>query len=310
MVCSIIIATCNRAPALQQTLRRLGEVSVPPGWDVELIIADNGSADDTAAVAANTRLQNMEVRYLFDGRKGKSNALNSSLAQARGEILLFTDDDVAPAKDWIERIGPPLLKGECDAIVGRIDLAPELSRPWMTPFHMVWMAVFHGKPLQLIGANMGLHRSVLERVPSFDIEIGPGASGFGEETLFSWQLEEAGLRLEYRPEAMMVHCPDLSRLTRSSWLSSARKHGVSTAYIMHHWSHQEIPSPELRCRYSALKLSLRRLFQPPPAPDSEGISPWEMSYVVELERCRQFLIERARPRNYSLRGLRRLCQLA
>ncbi len=228
MVCSIIIATCNRAAALQRTLRRIGEASVPSDWDVELIVADNGSTDETAVVATDSRLKSIEVRYLYEGRKGKSNALNSSLAQARGEIILFTDDDVAPAKDWLERIGRPLQKRECDGIVGRIDLSRELCRPWMTPYHLVWMAVFHGEPLQLVGANMGFHRSVLERVPSFDVEIGPGASGFGEETLFSWQLAEAGFRLEYRPEASVSHCPDPSRLIRSSWLSTARKQGATS----------------------------------------------------------------------------------
>jgi hypothetical protein len=65
------------------------------------------------------------------------------------------------------------------------------------------------------------------------------------------------------------------------------------------------PSPRLRYCYAALRLRLRRLLQPPPPLAAEGISPWEMSYVCEMEKCRQFLIERTRPRNYSKRGLRK-----
>lgn len=303
---SIIIATHNRAPALQQTLRRLAAVAIPSGWEAELIVADNGSTDDTSAVVQASKLKSVEVRYLYEGHKGKSHALNASLAQARGEILLFTDDDAAPAKDWLELIGRPLLERQCDAAVGRIELAEELRRPWLAPEHLACLAVFHGVPLQLIGANSGFHRSVLDHVPAFDPELGPGASGFGEETLFSWQLAEAGSRLRYIPEATVIHHPDSSRLLRSSWLSAGRKHGVTRAYLMHHWLHEKVPSPRLRHAYVALKLRLRRLLEPPPPPDAEGTASWDMSYVAEMETCRQFLIERRRPRNYSKRGLRKL----
>jgi hypothetical protein len=228
------------------------------------------------------------------------------MAASRGEVILFADDDVAPAMNWLEHISTPLLQRRCEAASGRVELGKELSRPWMTPQHLAWLAIFHGGLRQLIGANMGFHRSVLERVPEFDAELGAGASGFAEETLFSWQLLEAGFRLEYIPEAVVVHHPDPSRLIRSSWLSSARKHGASTAYLCHHWEHQEVRNPRMRAGCLQLKLRLRRMAQPPPPPDAEGIAAWEMSYAARLETLRQFLNERRRPRNYSKRGLRKL----
>ena len=95
-----------------------------------------------------------------------------------------------------------------------------------------------GEPIsELVGANMGLHRSVFQRIPGFDPELGPGASGFGEETLLTWQMGEAGLRLKQIPEAVVVHHPDASRLLRSEWLKGARKRGCSMAYLLHHWQH-------------------------------------------------------------------------
>jgi glycosyltransferase involved in cell wall biosynthesis len=303
MVCSIIIATFNRARVLEKTLRHLAEGSVPSSWDVELIIADNGSTDDTSAVVGGSKLKNVEVRYLYEGRKGKPHALNASLAQARGEIILLTDDDVAPAKDWLERMGRPLLERECDGAVGRIELAQEVRRPWMTPLHLSWLGDFHGKPMHMPGANMGFHRSVLDRVPAFDPELFSSLYGAAEDTLFYFQLSEAGFRLKYIPEALVVHYPDASRLVRSRWLSIARKRGASRAYIRHHWRHEERPLPRLRYCYVALKLRLRLLLEPPPPMDAEGIAPWEMSYVEEMEACRQSLVERQRPRNYSKRGL-------
>jgi glucosyl-dolichyl phosphate glucuronosyltransferase len=308
MLCSIIIATRNRARDLEQTLRCLADVSIPSGWDVELIITDNASTDDTAAVAAQAKLKGVEIRYIYEGCKGKGYALNASLAQARGEIILFTDDDVVPAQDWLERLGRPLLERECDGAVGRIELGKELCRPWMKSMHLLWLAALNEPSdgrLELIGANSGFHRSVLERVPLFDPELGPGALGFAEDTLFSWQLEEAGFKIRKISEATVVHHPDQSRLLRSSWLSAARCRGRCLAYILHHWQHEEIKRPGLRALYLALKLTLRRLAQPPTPMDQEGAPLWELSYSLQLEKCRQFMIERNRPRHYRKQGLRK-----
>jgi hypothetical protein len=56
--------------------------------------------------------------------------------------------------------------------------------------------------------------------------------------------------------------------------------------------------------YVAAKLQLRRLAASHRAPDSEGIPPWELSYVEEHALYTRFASERLRPRNYSPTGLR------
>ena len=308
MKCSVIISSSNRATALEKTLRAFGEINVPSGWSAELIVVDNGSKDRTAEVVQAAGIQNFKVRYLYEGRVGKSNALNTGLAAASGEILLFTDDDVVPAADWLEKIATPLLNGEYEGVIGTIQLAENLSRPWMKLDHERALAAFagNGRPVtELIGANMGLHRSVFQRIPGFDPELGPGASGFGEETLLSWQMSKIGLRLGLASEAVVVHHPDVSRLLRAEWLKGARKRAGSLAYILYHWEHGELKQPLARHHYLSAKLFFRRLLQPPPSPDTEGCPPWEMSYVAEIEMCRQFLQERKRRRNYERHGMKK-----
>jgi len=306
MECSVIISTQNRAVSLKQTLHAFGEVKVPVGWDVELILVDNASSDCTPEVVKSALIQNFKVRYLYEGKAGKSNALNAGLSMAQGEALLFTDDDVVPAVDWLEKAATPLLRRECHGVMGQIQLADELLRPWMTEDHKWYLAV-SGSPAaatqELVGANMGLHRSVFQRIPGFDPELGPGASGFGEETLLTWQMQEAGLRLKAVPDALVIHHPDASRLLRSQWLNGAAKRGCSLAYLLYHWRHAELRLSWVRYNYLLAKLSLRRKLQAPPLTDGEGCPPWEMSYVAEMALCRQFLAERKRPRNYTLRGL-------
>ncbi len=303
---SIIISTQNRAASLEQTLRAFDAVNIPSGWDVELIVVDNASTDRTAEVTRSSRLQNVKVQYLFESRKGKSHALNAALAVARGEAFLFTDDDVVPTADWLEKIAAPLLQRACDGTMGQIQLAKHLSRPWLSRDHL-WSLAVSGSPAtpatELVGANMGLHRSVFQRIPGFDPELGPGASGFGEETLLTWQMQEAGLRLQAVPDAIVVHHPDVSRLVRAEWLKGAHKRGRSLAYLLYHWQHTELKWPGLRYYYLSAKLHLRRRLQPPPPPEAEGCPQWEMSYLAEMALCRHYTEERQRPRNYSRHGL-------
>ena len=308
---SIIICTRNRGASLRQTLHTLGRLRIPPGWKVEVVLVDNASTDDTAAVAQQTRLPNMEMQCLHESMRGKSNALNTGLTHAKGEILLLTDDDVYLPENWVQNIAAPMLQGQTEAVMGPIALADHLLRPWMTASHKSLMAFFHLKsgPLELVGANAGFHREVLERVRGFDPELGPGALGLGEDTLFGWQLAEAGFRMSLAQGAAVVHRPDPSRLLRRSWLVSARSHGRSIAYLLYHWKHEDIEAPFVKWMWMATKLWMRRLLQPPQSLDSEGCPPWELSYVWHLEMYRQFCVERRRPRNYARRGLTKLLNL-
>ena len=152
---------------------------------------------------------------------------------------------------------------------------------------------------------MGFRRSVLERVPAFDTELGPGALGFGDDTLFGWQLSEAGFRIGYARSAGVIHHVNPSRLRRTEWLSAARSRGRSQAYLRYHWEHSDIQYPRLRQLYYFIKLQLRRVVQRPPPLESEGCPLWEVSYVLHMAMCKQFRLERRRPRNYARHGLTR-----
>lgn len=304
---SIIICTQNRGASLAKTLRAFDRVYIPPGWSPELIVVDNASTDDTASVVKGVRSK-FTIHYLYEPKKGQSNARNAGLAAATGEVILFTDDDVIPSENWLEQMTTCLHSRECDGVVGSIRLSEHLLRGWMQQVHKVWLAAPDGLPTgspELIGANMGFHRTVLDRVPAFDPELGPGALGFADDTLFSKQLCAAGFRLRFVPDASVVHHPEPSRLLRREWLTGARKRGQTLAYLLHHWHHGNIPHPQFRLRFLSIKLRIRRSLNRLSPMDAEGCPAWEMSYVTEAERCRHFQVERKRPRNYDKHGLRR-----
>ena len=293
---------------LKRTLEAFTRAIVPQELRVEMIVVDNGSMDDTAEIVRRARHPQMEILLVHESCPGKSRALNAAMAIAKADVLLFTDDDVEPAADWIEKMAQPLLERRCEAVAGRILLGEELQRPWLTPMHELWLAVESepkGESPILIGASMGLHRSVFNKISPFDEELGPGATGYGEETLLWRQMQEAGLRILPVADTFVIHHPEPSRLLRASWLAAGARFGRTGAYFMHHWEHGSIAFPALQLAMVRTKLFLRRFFRQAPAPDSEGCSEWEMSYIVRIEMLKQFEIESQKPKNYERRGLRK-----
>lgn len=306
-VVSIIICTCDRADALRQTLDSLAEVCVPDYLPCELIVLDNGSTDDTAQLAQTYPMPNMPVRHVLEPLRGLSRARNRAVAEAKGQIVLFTDDDIRLPRHWIAGMCTPIWEGTADAVAGGVHLAPHLLEDWMTTTHRVRLAetgVFERPqpPKRLSGANMAFGEHVLARVPAFDTELGAGALGFAEETLFSRQLLAAGYRLVAAYDVAVEHHFDPSRLNYEFLLKIAQGHERSNAYMAWHWEHRNYKAVHLRvlvrqARFALLRLARRREMTGPAPP------PWEENHLEVIAFFRQFLIERRRPRNYERHGL-------
>lgn len=320
MTVSIIICTRSRADALRQTLASLALLEIPQDLDCELIVVDNGSADATAQVVQQCRLPNMPVRLVYEGSVGKGNAYNRGIAAAQGQVLLWTDDDVRPPRDWVARMCGPILRGEADAVAGGVRLAPQSQKEWMQPVHRIMLASTEDMPPgtvlpAMLGANMAFARHVLARVPGFDPELGPGCLGFCEDSLFCLQLREAGFRMATLLDVVVEHHPDPARITPQSFVTRVVKEGQSQAYLSYHWehgacTHDEGTFPEAAITHVRLTLLRRWLALAglritrrreralaPIAPE------WELRKLRQIAFYRQFLIERRRPRNYDRRGL-------
>src|SRR6185503_12073323 len=91
---TVLICTYNRATLLGETLDTLARCRTRElAWDV--LVVDNNSSDETRQVVTS-RIASYPVvlRYLFEPRQGKSNALNTGLAATDAAVIAFTDDDV------------------------------------------------------------------------------------------------------------------------------------------------------------------------------------------------------------------------
>lgn len=317
---SILLCTHNRCEHLRQVLASLERVHVPEDADVELIVVDNGSTDGTAAFLAEVRLENMPLRVVQEPRAGAGHARNAALAAARGDILMFTDDDMRLPENWITGVTEPIESGRADAVVGGVVIPEDRRRDWMEPFHRTTLASTEAlvDPDQLIlfGGSMAIARRVLEKVPAFDPELGPGTKvGALEDTLFSLQLRVAGCRLVSAFDVVAEHHFDRAKLTRASFLRAAAARGRALSYIRYHWNHEhrytwthrKSALQIWRNEYVVLakrllELQIGRLLRRSHRRD-EGISHWEFYLVNHIHQIRQFLDDRGRPRNYHKFGL-------
>lgn len=309
MHASIIICTRNRADSLQETLKSFEQINLPKTISVDLLVVDNGSSDHTKQVVHQCTLSHIPVRYVFEERKGLSRARNRALRETAGEIILFTDDDVRPSLNWIAGMCQPLTNGQAEAVAGGVRPAPHLLTPWLLNSPDKWMVALTDGVGQrylrddesLIGASMGFLRRVLEKVPEFDVELGAGAIGSAEDTVFTKQLKLAGYRCYADFEITVEHHFDPNRLTVPAFLDLARAIGRSAAYIQYHFEHKVVTLPSLKLKWIRLMRSLR--------PRGSLTSPDEGPPHVEVHEAfreaffAQYMIECRRPRNYERLGL-------
>jgi len=222
MAISVIICTRDRADSLEQTLESLFSPSNVALSDWEAIVVDNDSGDKTAEVCGGFKSRFPErFHYLVEKRRGKSNALNSGIAAARGQILAFTDDDVRCAPDYIQAVRAVFDRYPADAVQGRILLDCEAGHP-------VWLDRFLGLTVgwrdcgsevtelegTLCGTNMLARAEVLHKVGGFLPDLGPGAIGLGEETELTLRMRQAGCRMLYAPQILIWHRLPKKRLTK------------------------------------------------------------------------------------------------
>ncbi len=76
------------------------KLRIPDGSDWELLVVNNNSTDATDETIGR-HAKNLPIRRIFEPRQGKSHACNTAVAAARGDLLLWTDDDVLVDPDWL-----------------------------------------------------------------------------------------------------------------------------------------------------------------------------------------------------------------
>jgi GT2 family glycosyltransferase len=181
---------------------------------VEIIVINNHSADATSQVLMETLAgqRRFPIKVLEQSNPGKSWALNLGLGQATGSLLLILDDDVAVDRACVGDHVAAHEKSIFDAVQGKVlaGLDPQGQPAEMSRLRQYNIPIVdHGDASCEIhgftGTNISLKREVFEKVGLFDTRLGPGASGFSEDTEYSRRIRQAGFKIGYTPNAVVYH---------------------------------------------------------------------------------------------------------
>ena len=255
MFISIVICTYNRAFLLPDLLASLGQQQVPSGDQIELLVINNNSSDDTEQVALAAAEQcPFPVRVLTETRLGVSHARNRGWQEACGEYVLYLDDDAVPKVGWLERYSaalnfyhPEVAGGPIEPTFGRripkwldpdgphnqdyvarLDLGPETR--WLSGTEHVW------------AGNFAVRRDVFAKVngfsPTFGI-IGKRRLS-GEETDLQFRILNTGGRILYVSDAAILHPLLPEKLRLSYYLRQIYERGISLSQLrLSHARHLE-----------------------------------------------------------------------
>lgn len=198
---SVVIPSRDRPQDLLDAVRSILAGDRLPA---EIVVADQSTATRAVLPAA----PGVVVVHLRLVSAGVSRARNEAIAAARGDVLVFTDDDVLVERDWLARLVDALLAAppRSAATGGVLPAETEGHIPSLTQH--TEPEVFSGRPFcdPLFSNNMALRRQAFEDVGGFDERFGAGAVfGNAEDNDLGYRLLEAGYEIVFVPDAILYH---------------------------------------------------------------------------------------------------------
>lgn len=231
---TVAIPTYNRADFLRQTLAGIAEQQFPRDH-YEVLVIDNNSRDHTRAVVAEFAAGRPAPRYLLETQQGLDYARNRALAEARGEIVLFGDDDILVRPDWIAQMAVPLLADgarRIGAVGGEVipvfpDGLPDWVREWHAPLAFRTDTGPLAAPHCPMGANLAFPKWVFDQLGPFHTALDRAAGNYfsGGDSEMIRRVRAAGLEVWFSPAAAVRHQMPANRTT----FRYARRHAFDSA---------------------------------------------------------------------------------
>jgi hypothetical protein len=280
---TVAVPTRNRAKALVVCLNALSQLDYP---EFEILVVDNGSTDDTAAVVqswATTAI--VPVRYAFEPKTGTANARNRALQMSTSDLVGIVDDDCYPARDWLQRIAAEFADPSVGYVGGRLLLHDSTDARFTINDSTVRVVCRPGvwnSGDDLPGTGMALRRAAMVEIGGFDPLMGPGSPlRSGEDIDVHWRLWAAGWVGIFTPDAVTYHAhgrkpgsPSLDRIrddyaiARGGWYAKRIVFGPHRFRTFYAWTVWELRRQsmittwkELRGFFRYLRLAIPRLLR-------------------------------------------------
>jgi GT2 family glycosyltransferase len=242
---TVAVCTRDRPDDLAACLDALAKLEYD---DLEILVVDNAPSSEASRLLVEQ--WDGRVRYLREPRPGLDWARNRAIAEARGDVIAFTDDDVTVDPGWIRALVAAFGGDETVAAVTGLVLPTELETEAQVIFERYRgfgrgfvprrIAAVGGEPVALrygaagdygTGANMAFRRSIFGRVGGFDPALGAGTPTRGGDDLeMFFRVLKEGYTLIYEPRAVVRH---RHRRSMAALRGQIADHGISfSSYIV------------------------------------------------------------------------------
>lgn len=269
---SIILCTSGLRPILTRCLELLAAQSKDYG-NSEIIVVLNGS-EDPAFAQTVTRFP---VSLLHEPRRGVSIARNHALHYAKGDILVFVDDDILINADWLEKLLIGFEDPAVACVTGRVIPAGPLyisterrvryysseralSNWTLDNTNPQWYQQLLGEPVGF-GCNMAFRKDFLLNYSPFPDDLGAGSLiGSGDEFYMYIQVLKHGFRIRHTPDAAVTHFFDEDVGKQKA--RSAQLHTGNVAFALKLLLEEKTLRPAtIRWVFSGLKRRFRHILR-------------------------------------------------
>ncbi len=208
---SVIIPCYNAEKTILRTLEALDAQTVK---GFEAILADDGSSDGTVKTAKSFKPKNFRMVVLAEKHAGPAAQRNRGAEKAKGEILLFTDSDCVPDRNWVEEMAKPFSDKNIAGVSGTYRTLN--NDKLIARFEGYEIAKRHEKlarqkQIDFIGSfSAGYRKNIFKKFGGFSSDF---KRADAEDPELSFKIAKAGYKMIFNPNAVVAH-PHVSTLKR------------------------------------------------------------------------------------------------
>lgn len=227
MKVSIVVCTYNRDKYILTCLQHI-EKQTCRRSSFELIIINNNCTDKTDEICTKfiSEFPDLNIQYYIEHQPGLSYARNKGIELAKGEFIIFIDDDGFMFPNYLSNLikhidSIPDLAAFGGKILPKYESKePEWMSKWLNPLVSIInmgdeISFFKNKSYP-IGANMGIKKDVFSQIGNFDINLGRKAGNLlgGEEKDLFFRIKNLNKSIHYLPDTVIYHIIPDNRLTK------------------------------------------------------------------------------------------------
>ncbi len=150
---SIIIPAYNESGRIRPTLDEVLRYSEQQGWNVEIIVVDDGSRDDTTAIIREYNMRHPQIRLIDNPENhGKGFSVRAGMLDARGDLCLFTDADLSSPMTEAQHLFDAIAEG-ADIAIGSRWLRTELQTERQPLYRQLFGRIFNLVLRVILGLN-------------------------------------------------------------------------------------------------------------------------------------------------------------